>query len=187
MQIIKKESVNLVCGFRFFGSFWLIFWLILFSPPLLFSAAFYTILFMSGALDRYLYRKYVKDNPPKHWFNKMSININPTIANIALSVAGFIHVIVCGLHNLPIIVVLATLVEVWIGTLLFWQKELKEEEFYLYYPPRDKFNISLFRFSWMVWIWAIAIGPTNLMGFIIATTILHIYYLLLVINFIRKK
>lgn len=186
MQIIKKESANLVCGFRFFGSFWLIFWLVLFNPPLLLTAVFYTILFMSDALDRYLYRKYVKNNPPKHWFNKMSIDINP-IANITLSVAGFIYVIVCGFHNFPLIILLATLVEVWTGTFLFWQKEIKEKEFYLYYPLRDKFNIILLRFSWMVWIWILAVGPVNLRGFIIATTILHIYYFLLIVNEKSRK
>lgn len=177
LKIIKKESANLICGFRFFGSFWLIF----FSPSILFSAVFYTILFISDALDGYLYRKYVKNDPPKHWFNKLPITMDP-IADITLAIAGFIHIgnYLGDFKTLLVINVVAVFIGLICNVILLVSKETETSW---------KITKTFITYAWflymlvaMVWLWALAIKPADAKGFIIATIIFQIYYFLLIVN-----
>ena len=81
------ESANILCWFRIIVSVVLA----LISRASVTFAVLFALAFISDALDGWCYRKFAKERPYQHWFNRLQITMDP-IADFFLVGGGIIHV-----------------------------------------------------------------------------------------------
>lgn len=84
---VLYELANILCWFRILVSVLLA----VTTGADVMLAVLFALAFISDALDGWCYRKFVKEQPYTHWFNKLPLTMDP-IADFFLVGGGIIHV-----------------------------------------------------------------------------------------------
>ena len=101
------EAANILCWFRIAASVFLVMAKGNFPLSLLFSLAF-----LSDSVDGWCYRKFTKDRPYQHWFNRLPLTMDP-LADFCYVAGGIIHIMDNKPRGLLVVLALAVGMSFW--------------------------------------------------------------------------
>ncbi len=105
---ILYELANILCWFRILVSVLLA---VTTGADVIFAVLF-ALAFISDALDGWCYRKFTKERPYTHWFNRLQITMDP-IADFFLVGGGIIHVMDDKPRGLVCFIGAAVVMSIW--------------------------------------------------------------------------
>lgn len=98
------EAANILCWFRIIASIFLA----MMPRGKLAFALLFSLAFLSDSLDGWCYRKFTKEKPYQHWFNRLPLTMDP-LADFFLVAGGIIHCMRNKLVSLLLVLGLAIL------------------------------------------------------------------------------